>query len=54
MSKAVRRCRLIQLISLCHNCVMELVVAGNPARVVCTVHELVKKRLQLIKDNPNE
>ncbi len=28
------------------------VVAGNPARVICAVDDLVKKRLQLIKDNP--
>jgi maltose O-acetyltransferase len=28
------------------------VVAGNPARVVCTVDELVKKRIQLIMEKP--
>jgi len=28
------------------------VVAGNPAKVVCTVDELVQKRIQSIKENP--
>lgn len=29
-----------------------VVVAGNPARAVCTVGELVERRIQLIRDNP--
>lgn len=36
------------------NVELNCVVAGNPARVVCTTDELLKKRLQLIKDDRNE
>ncbi len=35
-----------------HDVPANSVVAGNPARVVCTVSELVNKRVQLIKENP--
>ena len=29
-----------------------VVVAGNPAKILCTVDELVEKRIQLIRDHP--
>ncbi len=36
-----------------HNVPPNSVVAGNPARIICTVDELVKKRVDQIRANPD-